>query len=180
MNNNVIDLKHFFKLLLSDKIRIIGITLIILIIGILYIIYSTPLYQSSITMYPSNINGSSQLNQFQGFASTFGFDLGSQESSLSIIDIVNSRRIKTKLIYHKWSSSKFNKSINLIDYWGYSDTTNLQSNFNPIKYLQGLLSEGDNSIDFMSQWELLAINKLADRIQINQSKTGLITISILN
>ena len=116
IKDDEIDLRALFQVLWNDRKRIIQITAVVTLIGVLYALLATPLYKSTITMYPSGEESGGQLNQLQGMASTFGFDMGSGDPSFHIPDIVQSRRLKTELIYHKWNSKEFETPVNLIHY----------------------------------------------------------------
>ena len=104
IKDDEIDLRALFQVLWNDRKRIIQITAVVTLIGVLYALLATPLYKSTITMYPSGQESGGQLSQLQGMASTFGFDVGDGDPSFNIPDIVKSRRLTTELIYHKWNS----------------------------------------------------------------------------
>ena len=75
-----IDLRALFQVLWNDRKRIIQITAVVTIIGVLYALLTTPLYKTTITMYPSVQESGVQLSQFQGMASTLGFDMQSSHN----------------------------------------------------------------------------------------------------
>ena len=76
IKDDEIDLRALFQVLWNDRKRIIQITAVVTLIGVLYALLATPLYKSTITMYPSGKGSGEQLSQLQGMASTFGFDVG--------------------------------------------------------------------------------------------------------
>ena len=80
IKDDEIDLRALFQVLWNDRKRIIQITAVITLIGILYALLATPLYKSTITMYPSGQESGGQLSQFQGMASTLGFDMQSSHN----------------------------------------------------------------------------------------------------
>ena len=53
IKDDEIDLSALFQVLWNDRKRIIQITVVATLIGILYALLATPLYKSTITMYPS-------------------------------------------------------------------------------------------------------------------------------
>ena len=53
IKDDEIDLRALFQVLWNDRKRIIQITAVITLIGVLYALLATPLYKSTITMYPS-------------------------------------------------------------------------------------------------------------------------------
>ena len=51
-------------------------------------------------------------------SSIFGLDAGQNSTStLSIPDIINSRRLKLDIVNIKWKTEAFVDSVNLIEYW---------------------------------------------------------------
>ncbi len=143
IKDDEIDLRALFQVLWNDRKRIIQITAVVTLMGVLYALLATPLYKSTITMYPSGKEGGGQLSQLQGMASTFGFDVGGGDPSFHIPDIVESRRIKTELIYHKWNSNEFDNPVNLIHYWEIDDTTGIS--LNPINWIKALFASDKGS-----------------------------------
>ena len=117
INNNELDLRVLFKVLWKGKIQIIILTLIITILGLGYSLMKTPLYKSTIKVYPSGANSVSQMAELKHMAAMFGYSNGSLQQSLDIKDIVNSINVKKKLLYSLWNSIEYSKPINLIDYW---------------------------------------------------------------
>ena len=179
IKDDEIDLRALFQVLWNDRKRIIQITVVITFIGVLYALLVTPLYKSTITMYPSGEDSGGQLSQLQGMASTFGFDMGGGGSapSFHIPDIVVSRRLKTELIYHEWNSKEFNKPVNLIQYWEIDNAIGIS--LNPINWIKALFTS-DHGSDYRTlKWEVSALEKLNDRISVDEGKSGLITIEIL-
>ena len=75
IKDDEIDLRALFQVLWNDRKRILQITAIITLIGVLYALLATPLYKSTITMYPAGQESGGRLSQLQGMASTFGFDI---------------------------------------------------------------------------------------------------------
>ncbi len=143
IKDDEIDLRALFQVLWNDRKRIIQITAVVTLMGVFYALLATPLYKSTITMYPTGQESGGQLSQLQGMASTFGFDVGGGDPSFHIPDIVMSRRLKTKLIYHDWNSEEFDKPVNLIQYWEIDDTTGIS--LNPINWIKALFA---SSISF--------------------------------
>ena len=118
IKDDAVDLHAFFQVLWTARKLISKITGLITFIAILYALLATPLYKSTITMYPSSDSGSGTLSQLQGMASMFGVNVGGSESIFHIPDIINSRTLRTKIIYKKWNSIISNTPIDLISYWG--------------------------------------------------------------
>ena len=177
IKDDEIDIRALFQVLCNDRKRIIQITAVVTFIGVIYALLATPLYKSTITMYPSEQESGGQLSQLQGMASTFGFDMGGGEPSFNIPDIVQSRRLKTELIYHEWNSDDFETPVNLIHYWEIDDTTGIS--LNPINWIKALFALDKDSDYRRLKWETDALKVLNDRISVNESKSGLISVGIL-
>jgi len=185
IKDDEIDLRALFKVLWSDRKYIIQITAVVTLIGVLYALLATPLYKSTITMYKSGMENVGQLSKLQGMANTFGFDVGGGGvTSFHIPDIVNSRKIQTNLIYHEWNSDKFDKPVNLIQYWEIDDTTAIS--LNPIVWakrstalVKSLFTTNTEKINSNLAWETNALKTLSGRISVNEGKSGLITVEIL-
>ena len=71
-----IDFSILFKVLKDNRKSIFKIATFVTFIGVIYALLATPLYKSTITMYPSNSQSGGDLNQLKGVASTFGIDVG--------------------------------------------------------------------------------------------------------
>ena len=171
-----IDFRPLFQALWTNRKRIIKITAFVTFLGVIYALLATPLYESTITMYPSTQDRGGELNQLKGVASSFGIDVGGGSTNLNIPDILNSRRVKTDLIYYKWNSTEFNMPVDLIHYWEIDDSTGL--NLNPITWIKSLFSNREAK-NHMMEWQEIALEKINDHITIIEEKTGLIRIKIL-
>ena len=177
IKNDEIDLRALFQVLWNDRKRIIQITAVVTLMSVLYALSVTPLYKSTITMYPAGSDSGGQISSLKGMASSFGFKMGGVDPAFHIPDIVQSRRLKTKLIYHKWNSNEFEKPVNLIQYWEIDVTTGIS--LNPINWIKALFASDAGSDNHTLEWEASALGKLNDRISINASQSGLLTVDIL-
>jgi len=177
IKDDEIDLRALFQVLWNDRKRIVQITAVITLMGVLYALLASPVYKSTITMYPAGGEGGGQLSKLKSISSTFGFDMGDGDPSFHIPDIVQSRRIKTELIYHKWNSNEFEKPVNLIHYWEIDDTTGIS--LNPINWIKALFASDEDSDYRTLKWEVDALEVLSDRISVNEGESGLISVEIL-
>ena len=177
MNDNIqiikddeIDLRVLFQVLWGSRKLIAKITGFITFLGILYALLATPLYKSTITMYPSG-ESSGGFSQLQGMAAMMGMNMDRGESAFHIPDIINSRTLQTKIIYKKWNSNEFKSPIDLISYWG----INLESklSLNPLNWF----SKSKENMNL--KWESSALEELSERISVKEDKTGLISVDVL-
>ena len=75
IKDDEIDLQALFQVLWNDRKRIIQITAVVTLIGVLYALLAMRLSKSTISMYSSGQESGGQLSQLQAMVSTFGFDM---------------------------------------------------------------------------------------------------------
>jgi len=170
IKDDEIDLRALFQVLWGGRKLIAKITGFMTLIGILYALLATPLYKSTITMYPNSDSDSGGLSQLQGMASMFGMNMGGSESTFHIPDIISSRSLRTKIIHKKWDSDTFNSPVDLITYWGINVENKFS--FNPLNWF----STSDENMNL--KWKSSALKEMKDRITVTEDKTGLITVNI--
>ena len=93
--NDEIDLVALWQTLIKGKVTIILITGLFATIGLLYAMFATPYFQSTITLYPAgeNSEASSILGaNLEGLTKSFGLGRLNQSPTYNIPDIINSRR----------------------------------------------------------------------------------------
>jgi len=162
IKDDEIDLRTLFKILWGDRKLIVTIMGFITLLGLIYALLATPLYKSTITMYPSG-ESSGGLNRLQGMASMFGMNMGGGESTFHIPDIINSRTLQSKIIDKKWDIGLDRAPADLISFW----EINANNKFSR--------DAGDRSLEL----ETFAFERLSNRISVKESKTGLIKVDVL-
>ena len=164
-------------LIIKKKIQIFSFVAFWVIIGIFYAIFSTPLYNSYVTLYPSsNETPIGSMGDLGGMLSQFQ-DLGGLSSDLSgtaydIKDLVESDTFKQRIVKHKWKIGK--DSINLIEYWEL-DENNYDGFFSSIKKRLFALRTDDLNLIRLDN----AKGILEKRIEVVEKESGLFTINIL-
>jgi len=182
IKDDEIDIRAFFQVLWNDRKRIMQITAIVILIGVFYALLATPLYKSTISIYPSGGGEISQMAEIKSMASAFGIGSSMAQNSLNIGDIISSRSLQKKLIYYKWNSENFDVPVNLITYWEIDDITKFNISFNPIQWVKsfkrllGSMPDVNPYLDY--KFEMAAIGELSERIEMRQTKTGLYIISV--
>jgi len=171
IRDDEIDLRALFQVLWGGRKLIAKIAGFITFLGILYSLLATPLYESTLTMYPNSDNETGKLSQFQGMASMLGMNMGGTESTFHIPDIISSRTLQTKIIYKKWETNSFTSQVDLITFWGINDDSSFS--LNPLNWF----SYSEGNMDLM--WESSALEKLSERISVKEDKTGLIIVDVL-
>ena len=154
--SNEVDLYKLFAQLWEKRYKISIITGIFTLLGIIYaFLIATPMFMSSITLYPANQEKNSN-SQLQVLAAQFGFGGFSSSNDFNIPDFVKSRRLRKKILAKKWMTKKNpNIAIYLYDFWEI---------------------DGDSLIVRKE----LALEKLSELISVGtDDETELITISIL-
>ena len=176
-NNHEIDIKQIFKLILSKRKIFFKVSSIILIALISYVIIKEPLFSSYFSVYPISQDSSvgSNMKNLKGIASSIGLDIGSQVSaSYYIPDIIESRKLRKDVVLRKWSVNNFSDNIDLIEFWGINETKMLSIS----NILQSFLPSKDNKNIFSKQLQT-AINKIEDRIHIDELESGLFKVYVL-
>ena len=164
-------------LIIKKKIQIFSFVAFWVIIGIFYAIFSTPLYNSYVTLYPSSNEAPiGSMGDLGGMLSQFQ-DLGGLSSDLSgtaydIKDLVESDTFKQRIVKHKWKIGK--DSINLIEYWEL-DENNYDGFFSSIKKRLFALRTDDLNLIRLDN----AKGILEKRIEVVENESGLFTINIL-
>lgn len=116
-NNNTteghqIDFYYMAGVLYRYWILIFSFTFVTAVLSIIYVLVATPVYMSTVTLYPMNQDEGGPLKQL---AVTLG--ISNKTSGYYILDVLNSRRIGREVIYKKyWVESK-KDSMNLLKFW---------------------------------------------------------------
>lgn len=184
LNDDIdVDFKALIKVLWAGRKLIIILTIVITFLGVIYAFLATPLYNSKLTMYPTNNESGGSFNQLKGVASSWGLNIGGMEGSFNIPELVKSRRIKTELIYGSWESEKFENPVNLIQYWEINKKKRI--NVNPLKLIRSILNwffinpsakDKNNSLIL----EEIALNLIDGRLSVSEDKmSGMITVNLL-
>ncbi len=176
ITDDEIDLRALWQVLWRGRRLILYITGAITALSVIYALLLTPLFMASITLYPSTPTGSSGLGALKGVAASFGFDVGGAETAFHIPDIVKSRRLHTMIMYNRWHSAEFTEPVGLVTYWEINDTTGFS--LNPRVWIRALLTPGGRKRDLTAKWEDRGLRKLAKRISVKETRSGLIRVGV--
>ena len=173
--SNDIDLKYCFKRLYAEKSSIYHSILLSLLISIVYIFISTPLYKSYITLYPAGELSDSDtiMNNFSGIAETFGFSDFKVPSSYYIPDIVNSYSLKRDLVLRNWNISGYDTPINLLDYWDIN-----KNDIGLITKVKNIFFTLNHKVNINEINIHRGVKKLNYRINVEDQLSGLIKVNI--
>ncbi len=174
-DNKEIDMKPYIQLLIRRRKVIYYSISLHLIIGFLYILFSTPLYKSYITLYPAGelSDSNNLISDFSGIAETFGFSDLKIQSAYYIPDIINSYSLKRDLVLKKWNINTFDSPINLIDYWQIDN--NIKS---WLSILKSKVFKNKYSIDPIELDINQAVNVLSNLINVDEESSGLIKVDV--
>ena len=170
---------ELINIIIKEKVKISISVFFALIFSIFYSFYSTPLYNSYVTIYPSNNEremGSisdfgNMINQFQNLS--FGSaNLGS--TTYNINDLVNSNNLKESIINQTWSTNLYQDKVNLLEYWELNDN-NFNSLIDRVKIR--LSSVVTDNLDLIRIDK--AKNILDTRIEVIEQESGLFIINVL-
>ena len=171
-----IDLVQIIQLIWKKKNTVISFSGLFGFLALVYILVKTPLYTSTITMYPAGDLSSSKAvmgTNLATLAESFGLAGMSAAPNYNIPDIVTSTRIKKEIVIQGWTTQFLNLPTNLISYWEID-----QDNFNPIQWVRSLFPSGKLSTTQENKFLDKAILELEDRISVSESGSGLITINV--
>ncbi len=112
-------MRPYFLRLWKLKWKYIYINGVIAIITVLYLLFLTkPYYDSTVTILPNYGSGvSGMLSQFSGLASLAGISVGKTASTEIYQNLITSEAVLRSVIYTKYKTKKFNKPVNLIQYF---------------------------------------------------------------
>ena len=171
-----IDLVQIIQLIWKKKNTVISFSGLFGFLALVYILVKTPLYTSTITMYPAGDLSSSKAvmgTNLATLAESFGLAGMSAAPNYNIPDIVTSTRIKKEIVIQGWPTQFLTLPTNLISYWEID-----QDNFNPIQWVRSLFPSGKLSTTQENKFLDKAILELEDRISVSESGSGLITINV--
>ena len=171
-----IDLVQIIQLIWKKKNTVISFSGLFGFLALVYILVKTPLYTSTITMYPAGDLSSSKAvmgTNLATLAESFGLAGMSAAPNYNIPDIVTSTRIKNEIVIQGCSTQFLTLPTNLISYWEID-----QDNFNPIQWVRSLFPSGKLSTTQENKFLDKAILELEDRISVSESGSGLITINV--
>ena len=179
-DNDEIDFVAFWHILIQAKATIIKITASFTTLGLLYVLFATPYYQSTISLYPAGeINNTSSLfgGNLQGIAQSFGVGIGGlgQAPTYNIPDIIDSRRLKKNIVLKSWTNNLYPDGSDLIKYWGIDK----QKWYWPDKWLSNVWPSSGFVSDNYYKYLYIATKYLGNLIIVNEQPSGLITVSVL-
>ena len=112
-------MRPYFLRLWKLRWRFIYVNGTIAIITILYLLFLTkPYYDSTVTILPDYGNKvSGMLSQLSGLASLAGVSVGKAASTEIYQNLITSEAVLRPVIYTEYKTKKFNKPVNLIQYF---------------------------------------------------------------
>jgi len=169
--------KIFLKYFLKEKKLFYRLSFFGIIVGIIVALLLPKLYKTSFSFFPNNA-AAGGMESVRSVAVSIGLGIsGMDAEGYDLTNIVNSDRIKRSIVKNQWDSRKYDKKINLIEYWGIPDRISL----NPLDYffkiIYWIFSITGEPNPLL--YERIAITKLSDRYTINKNNlTGLITVDV--
>jgi len=179
-NNNtptpMFDLNRVYDLIYHHVRKIIVFTSFSTLLILIYVMVVTPLYTSSVSLYPSSELGpsNSMLGNLGSLAESFGISSLSQTPTYNLEDLLHSRRLKKDIIKRKWYDSEISDSTNLISFWEIDNDKFLSFK----KILSIFKSKSNYDISPKKVNFERAIEKLDERIEIKDNISGLIDVKV--
>ncbi len=179
IQNDEIDLKALWNVLWTNKLNLTFIAAAFLVLGILYLIFSTTLYYSNALMIPEDSDGSSSMTSMLSLASSFGMDMGSPASdgpTINMVDYVASRRLQDLILEKTWMN-KNGEVVDLFQQWDIGDTTGILYGLK--SSLKSLLNSDVKTAEETRLQRLYAGRGiLSERISAKKTETGLLMIEV--
>ena len=167
-NKNEIDLIEIISILWQARKFIAAITGFSLAISILYIMLVTPMYRSSITLYPASDKGSN--SPMSAMVRQLGVGGYSGESNYNIPDVVKSRTLSEKIVSHEWEIDGFDKKVTLVEYF---------DKLWKIEKPDHVKTKADEDKRNKNKLHSYSAMMASTRINVNTNiETGLITVSV--
>jgi len=170
-NLNIVQIINILKI---NKNIILKITSIFFVLSFVYSFVITEYYESSISLYAAGeLDDNSILGQYGSLAENFGLS-SVPSSNYYIPDIIQSRSLKKEIVLKKWDNSKFDKSVNLIEYWEINEPgfigkiISYFKSFLVSKKFQNLNISNLNS----------AIKNIDQLIYVDEQNSGLIVVKV--
>lgn len=108
-----IDIVEIIKKLWRNRKLIMIVTFFFMVLGVVYAMTRTPMYQSTLSMYAAS--GEGKKGGFKRMAALVGIGVSSTAETYNISDVIKSRRIGKELALHKWSTKDSDEKRSLIE-----------------------------------------------------------------
>ena len=152
---------NFIKTIQNDIRLFIKIISSTVLLGIIYIIFSTAQYESYISLYPNQQDSdtSSIFENISGIVKQMGLlQSGSLQNNIDISDVIFSRRLHKDLLSKTWIDQNGN-SVTLVEFWGL-DRPGFISSILGRKHTESRMREA-------------GILEIGDRLWVEENLTGL-------
>lgn len=144
-------------------IKIISSTVLL---GIVYIVFSTVQYESYISLYPNQQDSDTDsiFENISGIVKQMGLlQSGSLQNNINISDVIFSRRLHKDLLLEEWIDQNGNK-VSLIDLWELNQPGFVSSILRSKRTEKQIFEEG--------------ILRIADKLWVDENLTGLYKIYV--
>ncbi|NOR44618.1 MAG: hypothetical protein GQ534_03450, partial [Candidatus Delongbacteria bacterium] len=141
----------------------------LMIFGVIYILFATPMYKSKITLYSAvDTGGNSPMSIMARQLGAGGAQTGA--TYYNIPDVVKSRTLAEKIVAHEWQIEGFDKKVILSEYF---------NKIFKVKMPKTLKNESEISAwkerRFYNYSQYISVDRLG---VVANDKTGLITVSV--
>ncbi len=152
---------NFIKTIQNDIRLFIKIISSTVLLGIIYIIFSTAQYESYISLYPNQQDSdtSSIFENISGIVKQMGLlQSGSLQNNIDISDVIFSRRLHKDLLSKTWIDQNGN-SVTLVEFWGLDSPG----------FISSILGRKPTE----SRMREAGILEIGDRLWVEENLTGL-------
>ena len=169
-NKRVITIDYILDIMNKYYKYIFSILLLAVFLSIIYCIVTTPLYKSTVSMYPSykKNNMSNAMGGVLGLANNMGFNIfDTKDNNFDFQDILNSKKLKKSIILNDWNTN--NGKNNLVKYW----KVEKDGLFTKLKKSFGLLKDNDDNY-----YNDISIDIFNSRLKVVKQESGLIFVTV--
>ncbi len=181
INIKEFDLREALIAIWNNRKIVIIFIIFCTLIGVIYALITPSSYKSSISLYSTTESSSSNMSNLKGLVSSFNINLNKAQSTVNVIDVINSKRLRKMILRQKWQIKGYPEDIDLISYW--EQNSKFSISLNPIKWVRKIIKlfkSGEKLSESEQKYfqELLAVDRLGSCIFANQDKTGLVRVSV--
>ena len=174
-------LRPYVLSLWSAKWKLILINFSTFVLALIYLLFFTePFYESTVSILPEYGSKSSTLS---GLASLAGINLGEAAPSEIYENLINSESVMERVIYTKYETEKFDKPVNLFEYFEIKVDDNYPSELQQRKNFLSIyksLTNGNIKTDIERMTKILTVTVTMPESKLSSDVANEVVASLDN